>query len=189
MHRGRDDRLLREMSDERMSAKWRKFFVFLAGKTNDAHLDFVKKLRDAGHTEVQSPEECDYCLVFCPIASRVGADVGDALDRAPAGKPIILVVMHYTLSPNHVVADSKNLVDKPNVQLTVDCLFHGNAFLESPTNGFAWKEIQRFLKITQKSKATEIMNYMKNHLKEIAATFIVGALVITVILVIVEVTK
>uniref|UniRef100_A0A3B4TG04 Uncharacterized protein n=1 Tax=Seriola dumerili TaxID=41447 RepID=A0A3B4TG04_SERDU len=105
--------------------------------------------KSAGHTEVTSHEDCDYCLVFCPIASRVGTDVGDALDRAPAGKPIILVVMHYTFSPNHVVADSKNLVDKPNVPLTVDCLFHEKAFLEATTNEFAWNEIQRFLKITQ----------------------------------------
>lgn len=53
------------------------------GKTNGAHHDFVEKLRDVGHTEVNSPEQCDYLVVFCPIVSRVGTDIKEALDKIP----------------------------------------------------------------------------------------------------------
>lgn len=60
---------------------WKTFFVLLSGKTNRAHHDFVEKLKDVGHTEVDSPEECDYLLVFCPVASRVGTDIKDAMNK------------------------------------------------------------------------------------------------------------
>ncbi|XP_051265648.1 uncharacterized protein LOC127368644 isoform X3 [Dicentrarchus labrax] len=59
------------------------FFVFLAGRTNDAHLEFVAKLESIGHIEVNSPKESDYLLVFCPIVSRVGTDISEALDKLP----------------------------------------------------------------------------------------------------------
>lgn len=59
------------------------FFVFLTGNTNGAHCDLVEKLKDLGHTEVNTPEECDYVVVFCPVASRVGAEVSRALSKMP----------------------------------------------------------------------------------------------------------
>lgn len=58
------------------------FSVILVGKTNGAHCDFVEKFKD-DHTEVRSREECDYLLVFCPVASRVGTDIGEALKQVP----------------------------------------------------------------------------------------------------------
>lgn len=60
-----------------------RFYVHLAGKTNGAHLDYVRRLKNIGHTEVLSPEGSDYIVVFCPIASRVGTDVGEALESIP----------------------------------------------------------------------------------------------------------
>lgn len=62
---------------------WRRFFVFLAGNTNGAHQDFVKKLKGYGQTEVNSPHDADYVLLFCPVASGAGPDLSAALSRAP----------------------------------------------------------------------------------------------------------
>lgn len=61
----------------------KSFFVFVAGNTNGAHHDLVQKLKDVGLTEVHSPEDCDYLVTFCPVASRVGTDIGHALDTMP----------------------------------------------------------------------------------------------------------
>ncbi|XP_071324240.1 uncharacterized protein [Trachinotus anak] len=155
----------KDMPEEVMTASWKNFFVFLAGNTNDAHRDLVKKFKEAGHREVDSHQECDYCLVFCPIASRVGTDVSEALDRAPAGKPIILVVMHHTFNPNHVVAESRRLVENTNIHLTVDCLFYESRLLNCPTNEIAWFDIQKRLgfgqaitRFTEGSLASQVLD-------------------------------
>ncbi|KAM9339609.1 uncharacterized protein ABDE67_017246 [Symphorus nematophorus] len=127
------------------SMSGKKFYVTVAGKTNGAHNKIVENLRGRGQIEVSSPEDSDYLVVFCPIESRVGTDVGAALQTIEGGKPIILVVMHHTFNPDYVVADSRGQVDNPNVHLTVDCLFHEGRFLRCDRNEIAWSEIQRFL--------------------------------------------
>ncbi|XP_073348531.1 uncharacterized protein [Pagrus major] len=127
---------LRKLSGER-------FFVQVAGKTNGAHLEYIERLRGIGQTEVSSPEQCDYVMVFCPIVSRVGKDIGEALENIPGGKKTILVVMHHTFDPNYVVAGSRRQVANPNVCLTVDCLFYEGKLLKSNRNDIAWYEIQK----------------------------------------------
>ncbi|KAF1376922.1 hypothetical protein PFLUV_G00216520 [Perca fluviatilis] len=138
---------LRNMDKAETTVPGKNFFVFLAGKTNDAHHDFVEKFKDVGQTEVWSPEESDYLLVFCPIASRVGTDISEALDKIPGGKPVILVVMHHTFSPEHVVAPSMRQVNKPAVLLTVDCLFYERNLLKCNRNDIAWFDVQKVLGI------------------------------------------
>ncbi|MED6253069.1 hypothetical protein ATANTOWER_021762, partial [Ataeniobius toweri] len=64
-----------------------KFFVILSGQTNGAHQSVVKQRRDYGQTEVDSFEACYYLLVFCPIASRVGTDIHEALSKISATTP------------------------------------------------------------------------------------------------------
>ncbi|XP_035535166.1 uncharacterized protein LOC118341091 [Morone saxatilis] len=114
---------------EKATVSFEKFFVILAGKTNDAHLAFVAKLKGIGNTEVKSSGESDYLLVFCPVTSQVGADISEALKKLPDGKPTILVVMHHTFNPDQVVPESRRLVDNPNVYRTVDCLFQEDKLL------------------------------------------------------------
>uniref|UniRef100_A0A3Q1CNR3 Uncharacterized protein n=1 Tax=Amphiprion ocellaris TaxID=80972 RepID=A0A3Q1CNR3_AMPOC len=98
-----------------------------------------------GQTEVTSPEQCDYLLVFCPVASRVGTDISEALDHIPAGKQAVLVVMHHTFNHHHVIAASSRLVQNPNILLTVDCLFHDNKLLNCDLNNKMWHEVYNFL--------------------------------------------
>ncbi|XP_055362385.1 uncharacterized protein LOC114849476 isoform X6 [Betta splendens] len=130
-------------AQNKMPVLGNKFAVILAGKTNKAHRDFVKKLEAVGQTEVSSPEGCDYVVCFCPVASRVGTDVSEALDRIPADKPFILVVMHHTFSPDHVVAESRRLVNNSHVLLTVDCLFYEGQFLKCERNNAAWDKVKK----------------------------------------------
>ncbi|XP_034999853.2 uncharacterized protein si:ch211-245h14.1 isoform X3 [Hippoglossus stenolepis] len=163
---------------------WSKFFVVLTGKTNDTHGDFVKIIKNNGHTEVTTPEECDYCLLFCPITSRVGTDVGLSLRHIPENKPTILVVMYHTFDRNHHVLDSRRLTDDPRVHLKVNCLFHEQKLLSCSCNDIAQFEIRRFLGFPQNSWS--IISCIRNH-PVIFGLGLLGVLsVIALVIIIVE---
>ncbi|KAM9551932.1 uncharacterized protein ACWYII_030598 isoform 5-T12 [Salvelinus alpinus] len=82
-----------------------------------------------------SLEESDVIMAFCPIVSRAGTDVEAALQKIPAGKPVILVVLHHTFNSDYTVPDSSRLVTRGDVILTVDCLFHeSKGLLKCPRN-------------------------------------------------------
>ena len=68
------------------SATWRKFFLVVTGKTNNTHEDFIRKIKNKRHIEVTNPEDCDYCLLFCPTTSQVQTDVEAALRHIPGEK-------------------------------------------------------------------------------------------------------
>ncbi|XP_055740947.1 uncharacterized protein LOC129825140 isoform X2 [Salvelinus fontinalis] len=106
--------------------KWRteKFFTILTGNTLRSHEEINRCLTAKGLTEVMSLEESDVIMAFCPIVSRAGTDVEAALQQIPAGKRVILVVLHHTFDPDYTVPDSSRLVTREDVKLTVDCLFH-----------------------------------------------------------------
>ncbi|XP_044024965.1 uncharacterized protein LOC122863020 isoform X3 [Siniperca chuatsi] len=150
---------------DQAAVSWKKFFVILVGKTNGAHLSFVAKLKGAGQTEVSSPEVSDYVLVFCPITSRVGTDISETLDNFPVGKPAILVVMHHTFNSDHVVAESRRLVNNPNVHLTVDCLFYEGRLLKCNRNDIALFDIKKFLGVSasQVSKWQTCYDWLRSH--------------------------
>lgn len=67
---------------------WKRFFVISAGKTNEAHHSFIKRLKGIGQMEVTSTEKSDYLLIFCPVISQVGADIAEALDKIPRKKSL-----------------------------------------------------------------------------------------------------
>ncbi|KAL6095539.1 uncharacterized protein ACO6RY_09446 [Pungitius sinensis] len=127
----------------------RNFFVHLAGKTNGAHGDFVTYLKSIGKVEVESCAASDFLVVFCPVVSQVGTDIEAALSDnwvLTDGKPTLLVVMHHTFDPNHVVAESRRQVSDPRVWLTVDCLFHQGKLLQHcPLNNAMWVQVGDFL--------------------------------------------
>uniref|UniRef100_A0A8C8D4T1 Uncharacterized protein n=1 Tax=Oncorhynchus tshawytscha TaxID=74940 RepID=A0A8C8D4T1_ONCTS len=97
-------------------------------------------------TVVTSLEESDVILAFCPIVSRAGTDVEAALEQIPAGKPVILVVLHHTFDPDSTVPNSSRLVTRGDEILTVDSLFHENqGLLECPRNEEAIEKILKSL--------------------------------------------
>ncbi|XP_045073252.1 uncharacterized protein LOC121548722 [Coregonus clupeaformis] len=120
-----------------------KFFTFVAGNTLGSHVEFHHRLTtQRGLTEVMSPEQSDVILSFCPIISRAGTDIEAALQQIPAGKPVILVVLHHTFDPDYTVPDSSRLVTRGDVILTVDCLFHeSKGLLNCPRNEEAIRKI------------------------------------------------
>lgn len=73
-----------------------KVFPVVAAKTFGADAQILKKV----DVEVcGSPADCDVVVVFCPVISRVGSDVDDAMRNIPAGareKKVILLVMHHS---------------------------------------------------------------------------------------------
>ncbi|XP_029966827.1 uncharacterized protein LOC115402422 isoform X11 [Salarias fasciatus] len=140
---------LRPQSWSIRKSSWRKFFTILTGITNGAHQSVVRTFKSEGQTEATSPEDADYCLVFCPVSSRVGTDVSEAMEHLPAGKAAVLVVMHHTFNTEQVIPLSRRLVTDPRVQLTLDCLFHQNKLLSCELNRNMENDIRKFFRASQ----------------------------------------
>nr|XP_040016984.1 uncharacterized protein LOC120808266 isoform X5 [Gasterosteus aculeatus aculeatus] len=138
----RDD----ELQQRRVFGK--NFFVHLAGKTNGAHGDVINYLKSIGKVQVESYAESDFLMVFCPVVSKVGTDIEAALSNNSVltdGKPAVLVVMHHTFDPHHLVAESRRQVNDARVWLTVDCLFYQKNLLPCPLNDIMQKQVADFL--------------------------------------------
>uniref|UniRef100_A0AAY4CHZ5 Uncharacterized protein n=1 Tax=Denticeps clupeoides TaxID=299321 RepID=A0AAY4CHZ5_9TELE len=93
-------------------------------------------------------------LAFCPIVSRYGTNIEEALS-APHfiffpfltdEKPVVLVVMHHTSDPEYVVPSSSVYVKDRNI-FTVDCLFFDDkGMLNCQRNYEAYDKVVQKLK-------------------------------------------
>ncbi|KAI9547332.1 hypothetical protein NQZ68_018556 [Dissostichus eleginoides] len=145
---------LRNMDDQgQRKVPGKKFHVSLAGCTNGAHETYVNDLKGLGQIEVISPEQSDYLVLFCPIASRVGTDIGEAMDKISGGKPIVLVVMHHTYDKDFFVPENRRLVENPDVIVTVDVLFHESKMLTCNRNDMAWSKVEGVLVVSPGNRA------------------------------------
>ncbi|XP_036840967.1 uncharacterized protein LOC110529644 isoform X3 [Oncorhynchus mykiss] len=140
-----------------------KFFNCVVGNTLGAHVDLTRHLViRGGCTEVMPQEESDVIMAFCPIVSRAGTDIEAALQQIPAGKPVILVVLHHTFNPDYTVPDSSRLVTREDVLLTVDCLFHeSQGLLECHRNEAAVKEILKKLNIHPEMVCSSVLDCIR----------------------------
>ncbi|XP_059405273.1 uncharacterized protein si:dkey-27p18.3 [Carassius carassius] len=105
-----------------------KMCIFRTGKTNGCDKDFTDVLqsRIENLTEVGTVDESDIILVFCPVFSRAGTDIDNALERfsnKTDSQLAVLVVLHHTFDPEKTVPDSSRCVNRTDI-LTVDCLFY-----------------------------------------------------------------
>ncbi|XP_029606825.1 uncharacterized protein LOC115192448 isoform X2 [Salmo trutta] len=143
--------------------RMKKFFTFVAGNTLGSHVEFNHRLNtERGLTEVMSPEQSDVILSFCPIVSRAGTDIEAALQQIPAGKPVILVVLHHTFDSDYTVPDSSRLVTREDVILTVDCLFHeSKGLLKCPRNKEAIRKILDRPEIQPKVQDEEVWELIR----------------------------
>lgn len=66
------------------SVSGRHFFVYTAGNRTRVQNQIISKFIDCGQMEVQSAQDSDYYVVFCPVASRVGTDIDEALENVPS---------------------------------------------------------------------------------------------------------
>ncbi|XP_078145920.1 uncharacterized protein LOC144542742 [Centroberyx gerrardi] len=121
----------------------KRFYTILTGKTLGAHDVFIRKLKAIGQVEVFSTDDCDYYLAFCPIVSRVGTDIREAMEKIPNDKQVILVVMHHTINPDSYIGDSSRHVNRLDVILTVDSVFHEGRFQDCNRNKIAFNEVER----------------------------------------------
>ncbi|MEQ2304125.1 hypothetical protein AMECASPLE_023776 [Ameca splendens] len=80
-----NEKSFRDMSQQSETGLGRRFYVLVAGKTNGAHQSIVEKMKNVGQVEAYSQDDCDYLLVFCPIASRVQTDINEALRKIQKG--------------------------------------------------------------------------------------------------------
>ncbi|KAM9339396.1 uncharacterized protein ABDE67_017053 [Symphorus nematophorus] len=104
--------------------------------------------------------------------------------------------MHHTFNPDYVVADSRRLVDNPNVLLTVDCFFYNDSLLTCPQNDTAWDKVQRFLGVSGSlvSKSQAVWNCIKRFcgdwkLMAGLAGDLVGILVVVIVTLVVVLNK
>ncbi|XP_062406366.1 uncharacterized protein si:ch211-245h14.1 [Sardina pilchardus] len=98
-----------------------KIHSLVCGKTMGCHSDLLQRL--GMPTLEVSSEECQVVLAFCPVASRAGTDIAAAITKIPGNKDAILVVMHYTCTPNHSTIGITTSVPK-NVRKVVHIFFH-----------------------------------------------------------------
>ncbi|XP_052361297.1 uncharacterized protein LOC118374891 [Oncorhynchus keta] len=132
---------------ERRVAHKMKYYTVETGNTLASHIQFMRRLNNTTRcfTEVESPEESDVIMAFCPIVSRAGTDIEAALQQIPKGKDVILVVLHHIFNPDYTVPFSSRLVTRSDVILTVDCLFHESlgGLLDCPRNDAAVRNIRQ----------------------------------------------
>ncbi|KAI5089523.1 hypothetical protein C0J45_20931, partial [Silurus meridionalis] len=107
----------------------RKFLVCISGKTLDADKMFIEQLKNVmkiNLQEVSKVDECDFILVFCPVASRAGTDIEATmkkLHRISDTKPAVLVVLHHTYDVYSIVPETWRSVTRKNL-IAIECLFH-----------------------------------------------------------------
>lgn len=166
----------------------KKFFVYLAGETNGAHLEIIDEFRKREQREVGTVEESDYVLLICPITSRIGTDISEALQRAPDQKPLIIVVMHHTFNAKYTLVESRRQVQDPKVRLVVDCLFYNGHLIDSQINDNARFKVKTFLR-TRPFEHGKGEWWSGRHVKMCAAIISAAVLVTIVIVVITESLK
>ncbi|KAF7688901.1 hypothetical protein HF521_013708 [Silurus meridionalis] len=106
-----------------------KCFTIRTGKTlnSDAALiELLKKKIPADLQEVETVEECDFILVFCPVIRGLEIDFNAALknlNQYPDTKRAVLVMLHHTFDPEFTVTGSVRVVNRENT-IVVHCLFY-----------------------------------------------------------------
>ncbi|XP_028249949.1 enolase-phosphatase E1-like isoform X3 [Parambassis ranga] len=126
-----------------------KVACVVTGETFGAHQTIVGKLENRIWTESSSVQECDIIIVFCPIFSRIGSDVGAVKSHAAVSstnKPVIVVLMHHTRDEEFSPGGRKWFED-PRFVLEAHVLFHQTqrGLLQCAHNDQAVREIQRVI--------------------------------------------
>ncbi|XP_018518555.2 uncharacterized protein LOC108874534 isoform X1 [Lates calcarifer] len=127
-----------------------RVFSDVTGQTFGAHITILEKVvncREITVKEANHWAECDVIIVFCPIITRPGSDVQEAMSRIQGNKSVILVLMHHTRNPDHVTKGTRWSENYQQVVLVVHVLFHETkqGLLECEKNENAVQHIQEML--------------------------------------------
>ncbi|KAG6922955.1 hypothetical protein G0U57_000375, partial [Chelydra serpentina] len=105
--------------------------VCVSGKTAGCERQFLDQVAQrlaaqgiALQTEEYEPRSSRPLLLFCPISSRSGTDISNALEGIPAARTTILVVLHHQPSErDELYASSKREAQHPALLHTADGCF------------------------------------------------------------------
>ncbi|XP_067319294.1 uncharacterized protein [Anolis sagrei] len=100
--------------------------VRVTGKTGGCEDQFLKKVSDrlSDHRIKLKPERYRegsslFLLVFCPVVSRVGTDMQNALEGLQGEPKAVLVMLHHKLKENTFYVDTKPQAQHPAIVRTV----------------------------------------------------------------------
>ncbi|XP_078506092.1 uncharacterized protein LOC144763925 isoform X2 [Lissotriton helveticus] len=134
--------------------------VLVAGQafgSDQQFLNQVEKHLEPSNLYLQkepfTPSSDGLLLLFCPVVSRAGTDISNALEKSPAQAKIILVVMNHIPNESKTVyLDSRSKVHRQSVIHSVDCRFSEQSGLyTSQMNNDAVISVAR--KIQEEAKA------------------------------------
>ncbi|XP_039384353.1 uncharacterized protein LOC120400051 [Mauremys reevesii] len=117
--------------------------VCVSGKTAGCERQFLEQVAQLLAAQGISLQAGEYephssrpLLLFCPISSRSGTDISNALERIPAARKMILVVLHH--QPNEraeLYASSRREAQHPGLLHTVDgCFSTHSGFYQCQAN-------------------------------------------------------
>ncbi|XP_070782056.1 uncharacterized protein [Enoplosus armatus] len=131
-----------------------KYQMVVSGKTFDAHLQLMEKVKGIAQDQIQlhlieSTEDYQITIVFCPISSRIESDVEGAMAdvKVSAGNtPVILVLMHHVREPKGTTS-MRTWSCHANVVLHVNVFYHDtmHGLLMCEQNNAAASEIRNQL--------------------------------------------
>ncbi|MCI4392987.1 hypothetical protein PGIGA_G00152180 [Pangasianodon gigas] len=150
----------RDLSPFKMPEDSKKlsFFLKVMGNTMDIHQEILRRLKQRlVLTQVSAEEYSDVIIAFVPVVSRVGTDIEAALQNIPrTGKPVVLMVLHFTFDENHIAPISQRIVNRDDV-LAVDLLCYEDlGLLRSLRNDEALKAITDHLTSIGASPNTQL---------------------------------
>ncbi|KAK7151021.1 hypothetical protein R3I93_012079 [Phoxinus phoxinus] len=118
-----------------------KVHPLICGQTLGADREIFALLKGVSMSELW---DCQFILAFCPIVSRAGTDIEDALRKIPADKPAVLVLMYHTFNPNYVFPSCNTASSQVNIVEHVNMLFHDSqhGLLKCSANEFAINKLQ-----------------------------------------------
>ncbi|KAB5525816.1 hypothetical protein PHYPO_G00144560 [Pangasianodon hypophthalmus] len=150
----------RDLSPFKMPEDSKKlsFFLKLIGNTMNIHQEILRRLKQRlVLAQVSAEENSDVIIAFVPIVSRMGTDIEAALQNIPrTGKPVVLMVLHFTFDENHIAPRSQRIVNRDDV-LAVDLLCYEDlGLLRSLHNDEALKAITDYLTSIGASPNTQL---------------------------------
>ncbi|XP_038151551.1 uncharacterized protein LOC119790192 [Cyprinodon tularosa] len=154
------------------------------GETYGADVALMDQVKRKVNLE-GTTQDGQYVIVFCPITSRVGSDVGAAMQNMSTNKKIILVLMHHTRDANYSTAGRSWSEDYPNIQLELHVLFHETqpGLLTCSKNTEAVFQMQEFFKHNRINSHTPLLRHSEPVLATVCTFWPLLLLLIGVIVV------
>nr|XP_033792955.1 uncharacterized protein LOC117356997 isoform X1 [Geotrypetes seraphini] len=112
--------------------------ILVTGQTFGSEQQFLNQIEQHLRISKAQLQKEDYTLtsdklllLFCPVTSRYGTDISNALENIPDQREVILVVMHYSPNKNLPLYPNSSQVQHGSLINSVDCRFSDKSGLYS----------------------------------------------------------